>query len=531
MMTVSSTPRWGRQVSIIQPRQPAFWLYCAMLAIGGYLFIQEEALMSGLMPAFALSWALVLVYAVPVALAIYWLDLFEREPKLMLAAAVVWGGVIATSLAAYANEAWLSVLGKLGSPDFVAAWGTAVVGPGVEETLKLMGVVVLFLIASAEFDGVLDGFVYGAMVGLGFTVVEDVSYFIRHVVDTASTTVDQAGPVIDTFLIRVVGGGLYGHVLFTGLTGTGFAYLVTRRSVSMPRRIAGAGLCMVAGVTAHVVWNSPWMESVLGADPSVLQWIEYGAIKGMPFLILLGILVALATRSEESNFRHIVAGEPDPAVIADDEVRSLRSLWTRRSARSAAGRLRGQAAQRLTGRLQSAQIEYAIIRSRADSLADPALDAQRHKIRSIRAERAALPVVSTSGLDAQPGAAQPDVARIADKPDAEPVAQAAAAIEPVVESTAEPEVRPVASGPAVEATVDAEAEPAAAPVWVPTHVVPPGGLPAWDAPDPARQPIAMLSERVELVVIARAGAWAQVRGINGWTGWVDGRRIFELRPA
>jgi len=178
-----------------------------MLAIGGFLFIQQETLMSSLMPAFALSWALVLVYAVPVAVAIYWLDLFEREPKLMLAAAVIWGGVIATSLAAYANEAWLSVLGKIGSPDFVAAWGTAIVGPGVEETLKLMGVVVLFLIASAEFDGVLDGFVYGAMVGLGFTVVEDVSYFIRHVVDTANTTVDQAGPVIDTFLIRVVGGG------------------------------------------------------------------------------------------------------------------------------------------------------------------------------------------------------------------------------------------------------------------------------------------------------------------------------------
>jgi hypothetical protein len=264
------------------------------------------------------------------------------------------------------------------------------VGPGVEETLKLMGVVVLFLMASAEFDGVLDGFVYGAMVGLGFTVVEDVSYFIRHVVDAGSTTVDQAGPVIDTFLIRVVGGGLYGHVLFTGLTGTGFAYLVTKRSTPMPRRIAGAALCMAAGVTAHVVWNSPWMESVLGSDPSVLQWIEYGAIKGMPFLILLGILVVLATRSEESNFRSIVAGEPDPAVITDDEVRSLRSLWTRRSARSAAGRLRGPAARRLTGRLQSAQIEYAMIRSRADSLTDPALAVQRHRVRSIRAELAAL---------------------------------------------------------------------------------------------------------------------------------------------
>lgn len=564
-MTTPSTPRWGRQVSIIQPRQPAFWLYCAMLAIGGYLFIQEESLMSSLMPAFALSWALVLVYAVPVALTIYWLDLFEREPKLMLAAAVIWGGVIATSLAAYANEAWLSVLGKMGSPEFVAAWGTAIVGPGVEETLKLMGVVVLFLIASAEFDGVLDGFVYGAMVGLGFTVVEDVSYFIRHVVDAASTTVDQAGPVIDTFLIRVVGGGLYGHVLFTGLTGTGFAYLVTKRSTPMPRRIAGAALCMAAGVTAHVVWNSPWMESVLGSDPSVLQWIEYGAIKGMPFLILLGILVVLATRSEESNFRAIVAGEPDPAVIADDEVRSLRSLWTRRSARSAAGRLRGPAARRLIGRLQSAQIEYAMIRSRADSLADPALDAQRHRIRSIRAELAALPAVSalvpapvqwaapgpvwgqpTGGtpgpghapaLNSLPAAVSPALS--VPEPAATLAAEPAAAepavgpdVEPAFEPAVEPAFQPAPVEPSpASAYVAPPMPPTSVAVWAPSHVVPAGGLPAWDAPEPALQPVAILSERVELVVLSRAGAWAQVRGVNGWTGWVDGRRIVERRRA
>jgi len=41
-MTASTAPRWGRQASIIQPRQPAFWLYCAVLAIGGYFFIQEQ---------------------------------------------------------------------------------------------------------------------------------------------------------------------------------------------------------------------------------------------------------------------------------------------------------------------------------------------------------------------------------------------------------------------------------------------------------------------------------------------------------
>jgi len=121
------------------------------------------------------------------------------------------------------------------------------------------------------------------------------------------------------------------------------------------------------------------MDSILqttdGANPSVVQWIEYGTLKGLPFLILLGMLVLFATRSEEDNFRAIVAGEPDPMVVTDDEIRSLRSLWVRRSARTATGRLRGPAGARLTGRLQAAQIEYAMVRSGIDSFADPALDA------------------------------------------------------------------------------------------------------------------------------------------------------------
>jgi len=65
----------------------------------------------------------------------------------MLAAALVWGGVIAVSLAGYANDAWLSVLGKVAPADFTADWGAAVVAPVTEEILKLTGVVVLFLIA------------------------------------------------------------------------------------------------------------------------------------------------------------------------------------------------------------------------------------------------------------------------------------------------------------------------------------------------------------------------------------------------
>ncbi len=489
-MTASTLPRWGRQSSIVQPRQPAFWLYVGLLAVGGYFFFQEQDLMSSLLEAWLLSWALVLAYATPVALLIVRLDLFEREPRLMLAAALVWGGVIATSLAGYANQAWLSVLGKVASPDLVSQWGYAIVGPGVEETLKLMGVVTLYLIASSEFDGVLDGFVYGALIGLGFTVVEDVSYFINAVAAVPGA-VDQSGPVLDTFLIRVVGGGLYGHVLFTGLTGMGFAYLVTQRAVAIPKRVLGAALCIAAGVSAHVVWNSPWMDSVLqttdGASPSIGQWLEYGALKGLPFLILLVVLVYLATRSEEGIYRSIVAGEPDPAVVTEDEIRSLRSLWARRSARVAAARLYGPGGSRLTGQLQSAQIEYSMIRSRSDSLADPALQAQRRKIRAIRDQLSAGRAWPAAGWG------------------------------------------PTGSWGGPTGSWGGPTGSWGGPVWTPTHLVPAGGIAVWAAPDPTKPPFASLPPGLGLAVVASAGAWAQVRDANGATGWVDGRLLVERR--
>jgi protease PrsW len=477
-VTPAPRPAWGVQASLVQPRQPAFWLYLTLLAIGGYLFVREQSMMASLAAAWLLSWALVVAYAVPVAVIVYRLDLFEREPKLVLAAAVIWGGVIATSMAAQANDAWLSVLGKVASPDLASQWGASIVAPAVEETLKLAGVVTLFLIVPGEFDGVMDGFVYGAMVGLGFTVVEDVSYFITAAA-AAPGLVDQSGPVIDTFLVRVVGGGLYGHVLFTGLAGLGFAYIVTRRTLPMPGRLLRGGLCIAAGVAAHAIWNSPWMEDILassssGAEPSTLQWMAYGAIKGLPFLILLGLLVRVATRSEEEGFRAIVAGEPDPWVVTEPEIRSLRSLLARRAARVEAGRASGAAGSRIVGQLQAAQIEYAMIRSRTDSIADPALDAQRNRIRWIRSELASQPA---PGFGARSAAAWPPAA------------------------------------------------PAAAPSWTPTHLVPGGGIAAWDRPDPTRRPAAVLPGDTALVALAWAGDWARVGAQSGWSGWVDGRLL------
>lgn len=128
----------------------------------------------------------------------------------------------------------------------------------------------------------------------------------------------------------------------------------------------------------------------------------------------------------------------------------------------------------------------------------------------------------------------PEAPRLDEVP---PVAAVAASLtaEPPVASTAEPTA---ASAEPVAVQTEIPAQPAstqtsqpgnapspAAPAWWPTHFVPMGGLPAWDYPDPSRRPIAVLNPRLGLVVEAVAGDWALVRAVNGWRGWVDGRRL------
>ncbi|MEI7745600.1 MAG: SH3 domain-containing protein, partial [Chloroflexota bacterium] len=65
----------------------------------------------------------------------------------------------------------------------------------------------------------------------------------------------------------------------------------------------------------------------------------------------------------------------------------------------------------------------------------------------------------------------------------------------------------------------------AAPTWSPAAEVPAGGMAAWAAPDPTQQPVVNLSAGLDLEVAERRGDWARVVAVNGWTGWVDARRL------
>jgi protease PrsW len=173
-------PRWGFQTSLLQWREPAFYVYIALVAYGLVHTVTQQNVLRTVSPGgWLLSWALLTpLYSLPIVVAVIWLDLYEREPASLMLGALLWGAVVATTIASRANDGWLAVISHVANPVFAVRWGPSITAPFDEELAKFLGVVAIYQIARSEIDDLMDGFVYGALVGLGFAIVEDVFYFI-----------------------------------------------------------------------------------------------------------------------------------------------------------------------------------------------------------------------------------------------------------------------------------------------------------------------------------------------------------------
>lgn len=380
--------------SLFQPREPAFWVFAFFVATGALQMAQVLSQLSEVSRSgWALSWLLLAIYALPVFVLIYRLDLYEREPVSLALGAFVWGAFAATSLSLSA-AGWDQVVADAFGATFSGRWGPAITAPLVEETLKGVGVVLIYLIARDELDDVMDGFVYGALVGLGFAVVEDVLYFMAAFGGT------PAG-VLEGFYVRVVSSGLYGHVLYTGLVGMAVGYVVTRRTKrSLSRRVVvAAGLCGLA-VAAHALWNSPLLDLLPTEPIEGAEWLMVPvalAAKGLPLLLLVAIALRLAHRRERRWLDDALAAEVPFDGISADELATLRDPARRRAATRAMRARAGRRAADLQRRLQREQINLAMVATRVATPDDPALLAQRDHCRSLRDALAAIPGAAPAG--------------------------------------------------------------------------------------------------------------------------------------
>jgi hypothetical protein len=271
----------------------------------------------------------------------------------------------------------------------------------VEETLKGLGIVLIYLIARDEIDDAMDGFVYGAVCGLGFAIVEDVFYFM-------SVFGGQPRGVLRGFFVRVVAGGLYSHVLYTGLVGMGIGYVVSLRSgTPRARRVQiCVGLCALA-VIGHFLWNSPLFDLypkepwTLGDAPGI---VLATAVKGLPLLGFVIVAVIMARGRERRWIAGALSAEVASGAITAEDARVLEVPRARRSARRAMRHRAGPRAASLVHRLQREQVNLAMLHARVAAPDDPALVRQRAYCRSLRAALDAIPGAARAEVGAGPSA-------------------------------------------------------------------------------------------------------------------------------
>lgn len=160
------------------------------------------------------------------AILIYWLDRYEKEPAALLGAAFFWGVVIAAGGSFIINTVFgLGIYMFTGSEGTTEAATASIVAPIVEEILKGLAVAIVFFLFRREFDSVLDGIMYGGMVGLGFAATENVLYIYRN----GYLEGGWAGLFLLAFIRVILVGWM--HAFFTAFTGIGFALARTNRNM------------------------------------------------------------------------------------------------------------------------------------------------------------------------------------------------------------------------------------------------------------------------------------------------------------
>jgi len=188
------------------------------------------ALLMAFVPAFLFSWF------------IYWLDRYEKEPKLLLFGAFFWGSFVsiigALIVSLIFNAGFFIIIQEETLAEIA---GGSITAPIVEEFWKGLAVLMIFLLFRREFDSILDGIVYGAIVGLGFAATENVLYFLGQY--------SEGGweGMLTNILIRV---GLFAwvHPFCTAFTGIGFAVSRINRNplIKFLAPIVGYGLAIFA---------------------------------------------------------------------------------------------------------------------------------------------------------------------------------------------------------------------------------------------------------------------------------------------
>ncbi len=220
------------------------------------------------MAAFIVSLFFAFVPTLLMAMFVYWLDRYEKEPLALVGAAFFWGAVIAAGGAYVINTVFgIGIYALTGSGDIADQATASLVAPVVEEGLKGLAVLIIFLFFRKEFDSILDGILYAAVAALGFAATENVLYIFEH--GYLEGGWDGLWQLVFIRVIIVP----WQHPFYTAFTGIGLA--VARINKNMLVKIIAVPLGFAMAVFTHAFHNT--FGSLIGGLPgfalgSLLDW-------------------------------------------------------------------------------------------------------------------------------------------------------------------------------------------------------------------------------------------------------------------
>lgn len=246
---------------------------------------------------------------------VYWLDRYEKEPKILLGAAFFWGVVIAAGGAYIINTAFgIGIFVITGSEGAADVGTTSIVAPIVEEFLKGLAVAIVFFMFYKEFDSILDGIIYGGIAALGFAATENTLYIFRNGYQEGGW-----GGLFVLAFIRVILVG-WQHPFYTAFTGIGFAVSRTNRNalVKFIAPFVGYGVA----VTTHAFHNT--FGGLIGgleglAAGTFVDWIGW--------TLMLGFIIWMISH-ERNIVKNRLYEEVTAGLISAEQYRKALSPWT-----------------------------------------------------------------------------------------------------------------------------------------------------------------------------------------------------------
>ncbi|MEV6600603.1 PrsW family intramembrane metalloprotease [Actinoplanes sp. NPDC051346] len=298
------------------------------------------------------------ILPVPVLVSCFlWLDRYEPEPIRYLVFCFAWGSAVATLVAFGVNMTAAWGFDKLGLPEALVA---VLVAPFIEESMKVLGPMLLFWRRRREWSGITDGIVYCGLSALGFAMVENVLYLGGH---GYAAGADQYGPATGIqnlfliFIVRILFTG-FAHPLFTAMSGIGLGIAARSadRRVRWLAPIAGLLLAMIL----HGLFNLLPTLSVATGETIIML---YGYLGFMVPFFFAALGFAIALRGYEGRLsERILPHYVRTGWLSPPEVATLGSLGRRHSARQWAKRVSGEAGLRAMRGFQSASTQLALLR-------------------------------------------------------------------------------------------------------------------------------------------------------------------------